>query len=304
MDIVTPLFNQCLVMAVLMGIGYALRRTGLVSDEATRGLGALLLNAVLPVVILRSFWGKFTPERLGQLGVCFFLSLAVLALAMAIARAAYRKDGVAEFAAAFSNAGFIGIPLVEATMGSDSVFYIACLIAELNVLQWTYGKWRLSGSTDSIAPRAILTSPMLIGLTVGIVAFLLRLPVPELAGSVMSSVAGMNSPLAMIILGTYLAKSDVRSLFGAPGNWAASAVRLAAIPLATLALMMLVPAAAEPKLAILIAAAAPAGSNVAIFCQQLGKDTTRASNIVCLSTVLSLATLPMVAALAAAALQV
>lgn len=304
MDIVTPLFNQCLVMAMLMGIGYTLRRTGLVSDEATRGLGALLLNAVLPVVILRSFWGKFTPERLGQLGVCFFLSLAVLALAMAIARAAYRKDGVAEFAAAFSNAGFIGIPLVEATMGSDPIFFIACFIAELNVLQWTYGKWRLSGSTDSIAPRAILTSPMLIGLTAGIAAFLLRLPVPGLAGSVMSSIAGLNSPLAMIILGTYLAKSDVKGLLRAPGNWAVSMVRLVAIPLATLALMTAVPAAPELKLAILIAAAAPAGSNVAIFCQQLGKDTTRASNIVCLSTVLSLATLPAITALATALLRV
>lgn len=302
MNIVVPLLNQCLVMAVLMGVGYALSRLKLVSDEATKGLGALLLNMVLPVVILRSFWGKFTPERLGQLGVCFALSLTALALAMAIARAVFRADGVSEFAAAFSNAGFIGIPLVEATMGADSIFYIACFIAELNVLQWTYGKWRISGSTDSIAPRAILTSPMLIGFAAGIALFLLGLPVPELAGSVMSSIAGLNTPLAMIILGTYLAKSDMRGLLCAPGNWVASMVRLVAIPLATLALMLAVPAAAELKLAILITASAPVGSNVAIFCQQLGQDTDRASGVVCLSTVLSLATQPAITALAASAL--
>lgn len=298
MELAAALFSQCIVMFALLGIGLVLYRTGLISDGTTKDLGAVLLNVVFPVVILRSFWGQFSAEHLGALGATFVLSLAALGVAMLIARIAFPHDGVAEFSAAFSNAGFIGIPLVSATFGAEAVFFITCFIAELNVLQWTYGKWRISGSTDSIAPRAIAQSPMLIGFAAGVALFLLRVPVPAVADTLMETIAALNSPLAMLILGAYLAKSNAGELLRTPANYAVSVVRLVVIPLATLALFSVVPVSVEMRLAILIAAAAPTGSNVAVFCQQLGHDTNAASNMVCLSTLISLVTVPLVAALA------
>lgn len=298
MEIASVLFAQCLVMCALMALGLALYRLGLISDGTTKDLGAVLLNVVFPVVILRSFWGAFTPERLSVLGVAFIASTLALILAMAIARLCFPRSGVDEFSAAFSNAGFIGIPLVQATYGEEAVFYIAFFIAELNVLQWTYGRWRISGSLASVTPRSVITSPMLIGLVLGVALFLVRLPVPPIAATIMSTIANLNSPLAMIILGAYLAKSSPRELFGTPRAYAVSLVRLVLVPLATIALFMVIPCPSEVKIAILIAAAAPTGSNVAVFCQQLDQDTNAASNAVCLSTLLSLATVPAVVACA------
>lgn len=298
MEIASVLFTQCIVMFALMGLGLALYRLGLIGDSTTKDLGAVLLNVVFPVVIVRSFWGKFSPEHFQALGITFLASTAALIVAMIIARISFPRDGVAEFAAAFSNAGFIGIPLVQATFGEEAVFYIAFFIAELNVLQWTYGKWRISGSTDSISPQSVITSPMLVGLVLGVALFLVQLPVPSVVATIMTTVANLNSPLAMIILGAYLAKSSPRSLFCTPRTYAVAAVRLVAIPLATVALLMVVPCDTTVKLAILIAAAAPTGSNVAVFCQQLGQSTEAASNAVCLSTLLSLATMPLVVATA------
>ncbi len=298
MPIAVPLIAQCLVMFALMGIGLALCRLGLVSDTGTKELGAILLNVVFPVVIIRSFWGHFTPENLSVLGITFIGATAALMVAMAVARLAFPHDGVAEFSAAFSNAGFIGIPLVEATLGSEAVFYITCFIAELNVLQWTYGKWRISGSTDSIKPASVLMSPMLIGFAIGVILFLFQVPVPEVIGDLMGSIAQLNSPLAMIVLGAYLAKSSPGALFGTARTWMTALVRLVAVPAATIAVLATIPAAGSVKLAIFIAAAAPTGSNVAVFCQQLDRDTQAASNAVCLSTLLSVATLPVMAGVA------
>lgn len=299
MNITLPLLQQCFVMFALMGLGLLLYRLRIISDSTTKDLGALLLNVVFPVVIARSFWGKFSPENLGVLGLTFIVSFAALVLAIAVARLVFKRDGVLEFAAAFSNAGFIGIPLVEATLGTEAVFYITCFIAELNVLQWTYGKWRISGSMDAISPKAIITSPMLIGFALGVVLFLLRLPVPGVCASLMTTIANLNSPLAMIILGSYLAKSSLRDLFCGPRLYVASALRLVAIPLLTLLLLMFVPCGVEVKLALLISASAPTGSNVAVFCQQLGHSTKDASNTVCLSTLLSIASMPAIISLAA-----
>lgn len=298
MNIALPLLQQCFVMFALMGLGLVLYRLGIISDSATKDLGAVLLNVVFPVVIARSFWGKYSSENLEVLGLTFVVSLLALLVAIVVSHIVFKQDGVLEFAAAFSNAGFIGIPLVEATLGSEAVFFITCFIAELNVLQWTYGKWRISGSADAISPKAIVMSPMLIGFVVGVVLFLLRLPMPGVCSSLLTTIANLNSPLAMLILGSYLAKSNLHELFGMPRLYLVCVVRLLVIPALTILLLLVVPCATEVKLALLISASAPTGSNVAVFCQQLGKSTKEASNSVCLSTLFSLLTMPVMVYLA------
>lgn len=298
MEVTQALFLQICVMFALMIIGALLFRAGLIREQTSKDLGSILLHVVVPVVIIRSFWGKYSSERLVALGVTFVLSLAVLALAIVISRLCFPHDAVAEFSAEFSNCGYIGIPLIESALGEDAVFFIACLIAELNILQWTYGKWRLSGSTDSISPKAIVTNPVIIALVVGIALFLLRMPVPEFAENLMSSIAGLNSPLSMMILGVYLAQSNARELFATPRLYKVSAVRLLLVPAATIALLAIVPCDTTIKLAIIIAAAAPAGANVVVFCQQLDGDAKGATGMVCLSTLLSLASIPLITAVA------
>lgn len=302
MSIASTLSSQCLVMFAIMGLGCLLVKLDMLGPTTTRELGSLLLNIVFPVVIVRSFWGMYSPERLGLLMPAMILSALALGLAMLIARLSFPTDGVLEFSAAFSNAGFIGIPLVQAAFGTEAVFFIAPFIATLNVLQWTYGRWRISSSTSSISMRSVLSSPMLIALVIGVALFLVRAPVPPIAQSLMSTIANLNSPLAMLILGTYLANADLRTLLASHEAYKASFARLALIPLATVAAFAIVPGAREVKLAILIAAAAPVGSNVSVFCQQLERDTKKPSITVCLSTLLSLATLPLVSALAATVL--
>lgn len=187
-------------MFAVMGLGCLLVKLGMLSPTTTRELGSLLLNVVFPVVIVRSFWGMYTPERLENLVFTMVLSALALGLAMLIARLVFPRDGVLEFAAAFSNAGFIGIPLVQAAFGAEAVFFIAPFIAALNVLQWTYGRWRISGSTESISMRSVLSSPMLIALILGTVLFLVRMPIPPIAQTLMGTIANLNSPLAMLIL--------------------------------------------------------------------------------------------------------
>ena len=244
-------------MFAVMGLGCLLVKLGMLSPTTTRELGSLLLNVVFPVVIVRSFWGMYTPERLENLVFTMVLSALALGLAMLIARLVFPRDGVLEFAAAFSNAGFIGIPLVQAAFGAEAVFFIAPFIAALNVLQWTYGRWRISGSTESISMRSVLSSPMLIALILGTVLFLVRMPIPPIAQTLMGTIANLNSPLAMLILGSYLANADLRTLLTTPKAYQASVARLVLIPLASIALFAAIPGAREVKLAILIAAAAP-----------------------------------------------
>lgn len=74
----------------------------------------------------------------------------------------------------------------------------------------------------------------------------------------------------------------------------AGAVRLLLILLASLALLLLIPSHAELRLAVLIAASAPIGANVAVYAQIHGGDYAYARKTVVLSTLFSLITLPII----------
>ena len=287
MQIAVALFQQVLVMFALMATGYLLRQRGILGAESSGDLGKLLVNAVLPSVVVRSFWTAAGDGRGGELVQSFAISVALLALAMAVGRMLQARHPVGDFSVAFSNAGFIGIPLARAVLGDGSVFFIAPFIALLNVLQWTYGQRLLSGARDRPDIRSILLSPMLIAMAL-----------PALVGTVLDDVAALNSPLAVIVLGCYLAESDLRMLFSTGNLYSVAMERLLVVPLLSVALLVFAPGGTDLKLSLLLAAAAPVGTNVAIFARQNDNDYAYASGCVCLSTLASLVTMPVVMAVA------
>lgn len=257
MSIIEPLIQQVLIMFLLMGMGYALNRLGILSEQAAIEFGKLLINLVIPAIILKSFWIEYSFQRMYELGMTLMLSAAMLLLACVVARLLFRGRPIDIFAAAFSNAGFVGIPLVEAALGKDAVFFITCMIALLNAMQWTYGQYLLSGSKKCMSPKAILTSPMVMALLGGFLIFILRVPTVPLAQSVLSYISGLNTPLAMMTLGIYLAQSDLMALLRAKSLFAVSSVRLLVIPILSLLFLCLFPCDRSIKMALLIAAATP-----------------------------------------------
>ena len=136
---------------------------------------------------------------------------------------------------------FIGIPLVTAVLGGDSVFFIACIIAELNIFQFTYGVFIMTKKKDVISYKKILTNPILISFVIGIFIFLLRIPEIDIATQTMSLISGINTPLAMIISGVYLAQADFKLMFSSKDLYLISLVRLVIIPIVTLLFLMILP---------------------------------------------------------------
>ena len=145
-----------------------------------------------------------------------------------------------------------------------------------------------------------MKNPLVLSLLAGVVIYFCRVPVPQFFRSPMAAIAGMNAPLAMIVLGVYLAQTDLKAIFTRPRLYALSAVRLVVIPLLTIACLLLLPAGWKKIGAVLVIVnAAPIGSNIAVYAQRLGLDSAYAVQMVCLSTLLSLVTLPVMLSLAA-----
>ena len=300
MEIILLLIRQNLVMLIYLLIGFFLFRKKLVGVQGSADLGRMLLYVVMPTAIIKSYIADFSPDMLAELAVSFAAALLSLILAILISRAAFRKEESLErFGAAFSNAGFIGIPLVQMTLGSDAVFYIASFVALLNILQWTYGVLIMTRDRSAVSAKKIATNPIVISFLIGLSLFFLPFTLPETLESVVTTVSGMNGPLAMIILGVYLAQIPLKSLFKDGVVLRCTLMRLVVIPLLTIPVLMIFPARYTLiKFAVLIAAAAPVGSNVAIFAQIYDLDYTRAVKEICLSTLLCIVTLPLISGIA------
>lgn len=300
MEIVVLLLRQNLVMLVYMMIGYFLYKKKLVSAGGSADIGRILLYIVMPAAILKSYLADFSRERLEGLFVSFLAALLSLLLSIAAARIAFSKEqGIERFGAAFSNAGFIGIPLVQMTLGEEAVFYVSSYVALLNILQWTYGLVTITGDRSLISVKRLRINPILLSFLAGIALFLLPVSLPETAENVVGTIAAMNGPLAMIVLGVYLGQVPLRSLFSGRVVYRCALVRLIVIPVLTMALLFVFPEKYHMlKLTILIAASAPVGSNVSIFAQLYGQDYMQSVKEVTLSTLLCIITLPLILGIA------
>ena len=180
-------------------------------------------------------------------------------------------------------------------LGEEAVFYIAIFVALLTVLQWTYGVMIITGDKSAVSPKKIVTNPIVIAVVIGIILFLLPVSIQPIATTAVSSIAVLNAPVAMIVLGVYLAQTKLTELFTTKIVYVATIVRLVVIPMLTIAVLSLFPSSFQDvRLAILISASAPIGTNVAIFAQLNGMDYTEAVKNICFSTLLSILAVPLI----------
>lgn len=293
------LLRQIAIMALLAAVGVYLSRKGFLSPQGTKDLGAILLRVIIPCVIVKSYITEFSRERLLELALSAGLALIGFILAMVISYLVFGKRRRLEnFAASFCNAGFIGIPLAQAIIGEEGVFYIAASVALLNLFQWTYGVYIMADRKDAISAKTIAKNPVVIAIVIGVVLFVSQIPVPGIVTSTLGYIAGMNTPIAMILMGTYLAKLPLKKLLDKRA-YGCVLFRLVIIPAVILLVFWVLPVSnADIALAAFLAAATPVGANICVFAQQYDCDYEFSVVTVCLSTLLSVITVPLLVSFA------
>ena len=290
------LLQQTIIMFALMLLGLLLSRRGMITEQGSRDLSNVLLYAVIPCVILRSYMSEFSTEKLRAMGLSALIAVIAFAASIAVAYLTCgTRHRIENFAVAFGNAGFIGIPLVTAVFGPGAAFYVVSFSTFANLLQWTYGIVIISGKKETMNLRMVFVNPVFISMVIGIALFVLQPALPTVVTGTIGYIADGNTVLAMIILGYYLSKVQLRGLFADVRLYLFSALRLLVVPAVTILVFLPFPfARGEITLITLIAAATPIASSTAIFAQKFDQDYRRAVSYVCLSTILSVATLPLV----------
>lgn len=296
MESAMTIFNQIIKMFLMMSVGYLLYRKKTINDDTTARLSNILLMVATPCTIITSFNQEYSAEKFQGLILAFLLSLAVYAANILIAQVLFKPEArVEKFSLVFSNAGFLGIPLVTGLLGIEAVFYLSPFIVCFYLYAWTYGVILMSGDKNRVTIKKIAANPCIWAMIIGVVIFLLPVKPAQPIMEAVNSLGSLNTPLAMLVLGAYLAKSPLIHMFKNKTAYHVSFVRLVLIPAALLAAFNLIPDSfATIRTVILVSAAAPSAVLAPVFAQMFDQDITLGAEIVSLSTILCLFTLPLV----------
>ena len=223
--------QQVIVLFLLIGVGTLAVKTGVLKLEHKQPLSNLLVNIVVPAMIVNSYQMEFSLEILRNLLAAFGLSILTIALGTLTARRKNSRTAIFRFASIFSNAAYMGFPLISALFGSEGLLYASAYVTVFNVLLWTLGYSMVSGSSDPKAvAKSLAHTPAIYAVLVGLAIYLLQIPIPALLAQPISLLGAMNTPLSMLITGMLIAAGDLKSIVCSRPIWKLAAVRMLVIP--------------------------------------------------------------------------
>ena len=294
--------QNVLTLFILIAIGAVCCKAKLLNEDAAKCCANLVLYIATPCVIIKSCIREFNPAMMK--GFLIVLAAAIINHLLLIlgARALFRdKDEsrrrVLRFSAIFSNAGYMAIPLQQAVLGDEGVFYCAAYVIVFNIVLWTYGVTEMSGDTGVLSLRKVLINPGVIGVAIGLVIFLLSVPVPALVQDAVGHMAVLNTPLPMLIVGYYLVQTYLKAAFKDGRSFLCIALRLLIMPLVALGLLLLCGVRGNVLTSLMICISTPTATACTMFATRYNRNPLLSVNLVSLSTLFSVVTMPLIIAL-------
>ena len=203
MQISLLLMQQIAQLFLILLMGYAVVKTGLLKASDSKVLSVVFVYLVMPCVVLNAFQIKDTPEI--RTGLLYSMGIAVgmhvvFLLLNALLRKALKLDAVEQVNIVYSNAAALVIPIVQALLGEKYVVYSCAFVIVQLVLLWTHASACLQGSAR-LEWRKLLTNVNLIAIAAGALLYLLHISLPAPITSTLSSVGNMIGPMGMLLAG-------------------------------------------------------------------------------------------------------
>lgn len=289
--------TQVIILLLLILTGFVLTKGKVLTENGVKSMTDMVLLLVTPCVIIKSFIREFDKDVLKSLLISFVIAILVhigfILVSLLIKADDKAKQKVLQFGVIFSNCGYMSIPLQQALLGDTGVFYGSSFIAIFNIFVWSYGIILMSGDKKYLSPKKLIINPGMIGIAIGLIIFLFSIPVPKILSEPVSYLASLNTPLPMVIIGYHLAHSSLLNGIKSLKCIIAIAMKLVILPGAALGIMYLCGIRGTMLISSVISCSAPSAAITTMFSSKFGADTDMSVNMVSLSTVLSLLTMPL-----------
>lgn len=307
----TTFYNLLTIIGVLflvMASGYLCRKRGIINDNASNRMSKLIIEIGQPLLIIGSLVSKeFSWELLKSgllyLGIGFLLHplMGLVALLSGRFFADPDEKKLTQFALTFTNCAFIGFPILAAVFPENGTFYGAFFVIGFHIYIWTLGILMLSRGRDDIklTPKKAFLNFGTVPCAIGFALYMLKalIPMPALLTDFCSYMGSLCMPISVLITGALLATQKPRDILTNPHLYLFNAIKLLLLPtlvcgiakLATLGMA----SSYEIVMFCTVISALPSAATITMLAELYGIKPGYAAQTVGSSSLLSVATLPL-----------
>lgn len=298
------------VLFLVLTCGILCRRFDVIDDAGAHRLSKLILWLCQPMLLVGALIEKpFSPQLLREgllymlIGFLIFPLVALLAFPLTHFFADPDEQKISRFALVFTNAGFIGFPILEAIFPGQGAFYGAFFVIGFNVYFWTLGILILSRGRPDIRltwRKALFnfgTVPCFIGFLLYALQAVLPFAMPTVMISFCNTLGNLCMPVSLLVTGSLLATQSPRAMVRNRRLWFFNFAKLLVIPLLVALIAKLVTLRMADSYCIIlfvtIMSALPSATSVTMLGELYDIKPGYAAATVGTSSLLTAATLPL-----------
>ncbi|MGN0445844.1 MAG: AEC family transporter [Acutalibacteraceae bacterium] len=289
--------NATVPIFLLMVLGYVLNRIGWFDDDLAEKVNKFVFRIPLPVMLfvqlatidIRKAWDtKFVL-------FCFGITCLSVLLAWLLSFALKKRELRGEFvqAAYRSSAAILGVAFITNIYGSSAMAPLMIIgavplynIMAVVVLELSSPSAKgLNRAVMKKTIRGVLTNPILIGIVIGLLWSLLRIPLPKILNRMLTDVGNLATPLGLMAMGAVFdwkkARGELRPALGA------SLMKLFGFAALFLPLAILCGFRTEKLVAILVMLGSATTVSSYVMARNMNHEGVLTSSTVMLTTLLS-----------------
>ncbi len=305
-------YSRLGTIAIILVLGFILGKLKLISPKTNKDLVNLLLTVFMPASLFMAFPTAYNDATSHMFisglvgGVIVMVGIAILGTIIfnkSWYKGKFRYASI--FALVFNNATFLGYPIISSTFGpqSNAVIAYCGFIIPFNIALFSYGVYLFKHKIDGQLVKGVITNPNIIAVLLGVIVFLFSVPVPAFVGDAVKYTSNATTALSIICVGYMLSTAKFTQLFKRWRIAVTAAVQLIIGPLATFGLLWAVQYFSVhvlnidfPNEVIVVCTlieALPTATSLGLFASKYGGDEAEASQLVTISTILSMVTMPL-----------
>lgn len=306
--------GQYIILLAIMFTGYALRKLNVINEAMNSGLNKFILYFAYPCMIVHNIG---TLHLNGELIFKFFLMLGITMVGFFIytvytnwysrvRKFPEEKSHVAELAQILPNDGFLGFPVALIFFQQEGMFLMLAHNAGLNLYSFTYGLRlirRNKTGTRKLTPKAIpkavlkvLLNPNILAVICGVIISGLNIGIPDMLDQYLLYIGETATPLAMIFIGSTLSECKIGEIIKDRIVIEGTINKLVILPLLTAVVVIFLPIDPLIKACAILGCAFPTGATAPMLTEQEGEDKQLSTKLLFFSTLLSVITIPLIAA--------
>jgi hypothetical protein len=287
-------------IAIIMALGFLLGKLKLISNTTNRELTNLLLTVFMPASLFMAFPSSYDEASAGLFFSGLLAGALVMFLIIILAKIIFNKKWMksglreeAQFALIFNNATFLGYPIVASTFGPGGILAYCGFIISFNIALFSYGIWLFEKKLTIKLLFRIITNPNIIAVLLGMILFLLNIQLPSFFTDAIGYVGGATTPLSIICIGYMLSEAKLIKVFKKWKLLITAIIQLILGPVVTWGILTLLHFPTEVIQVCTLIQALPTATSLGLFAVKYGGNASESSELVTISTILSVITMPI-----------